>query len=106
MTSPTNETPTVDAVTFYSTRTGEPYTSTDATEITRLSSSRGHVLDKKDAKAQAEAGSFDPSAHGVKEVVDFLTKNPGEHDRVVAAERSGRNRSSITGDDSGGNSGS
>jgi hypothetical protein len=42
---------------------------------------------------------FDPSAHTVAEVNDYLDANPDDADRVLAAERDGKARVSIVGDD-------
>jgi hypothetical protein len=52
------------------------------------------------AKAQAP---FDPADHTVAEVQDYLDTHgdspPGEGDRVLDAERAGKNRVTLTGDD-------
>jgi hypothetical protein len=50
----------------------------------------------EDPDPQAE---FDPSAHTVAEVNDYLDANPDDADRVLAAERDGKARVSIVGDD-------
>lgn len=44
-------------------------------------------------------GSYDPSLYGVAEVNAYLEENPDEREAVVAAEREGKNRKGITGDE-------
>jgi hypothetical protein len=46
---------------------------------------------------RATAG-FDPGEHTVAEVEEYLSANPGETDAVLAAERAGKNRTTLTGD--------
>lgn len=47
----------------------------------------------------APEGQYDPSAHTVDEVTAYLaTASTEEHDRVLAAERAGKNRTTVTGD--------
>lgn len=36
--------------------------------------------------------AYDPGAHNVQEVEDFVTQNPDERDAVLAVEQAGRNR--------------
>ena len=43
----------------------------------------------------APVGEFDPSAHTVAEVQDYLAANPDDEKRVVKAERAGKNRATI-----------
>ena len=38
---------------------------------------------------------FDPPAHTVAEVEDYLAANPDDEKRVVKAERAGKNRATI-----------
>jgi hypothetical protein len=91
-------------VTFYSTRTGAPYSTSDPVEITRLRASRGHAEDKSAALAQvapenADPGLFDPNSHTVSEVIEYLSANPGDYERVMEVERAGKNRAGIVGSD-------
>lgn len=39
--------------------------------------------------------TFDPSAHTVAEVLEYLAANPGEAEAVLAAEATGKGRTSI-----------
>ena len=43
------------------------------------------------------AKSFDPGAHTVAEVQEYLEKHPGEADAALAAEAAGKNRATLTG---------
>ena len=47
------------------------------------------------AKATA-ARSYDPGEHTVDEVQAYLAKHPDERDAVVAAEKAGKNRVTLT----------
>lgn len=42
-------------------------------------------------------GLFDPSAHTVDEVNAYLADHPDDTDRVLEAERAGKNRTGVTG---------
>jgi hypothetical protein len=42
-------------------------------------------------------GVFDPSAHTVAEVEDYLAAHPEQTDAVLAAEAAGKNRTSLVG---------
>lgn len=43
-------------------------------------------------------GEFDPSAHTVAEVQDYLAANPDQTDTVLARERAGKARTTLIGD--------
>ncbi len=43
--------------------------------------------------------AFDPGAHTVADVEAYLAEHPDERDAVLAAERSGKARVSLVGDD-------
>jgi len=43
--------------------------------------------------------AFDPGAHTVADVELYLADHPDERDRVLAAERDGKNRVSLVGED-------
>lgn len=43
--------------------------------------------------------AYDPSQYSVNEVNDYLDANPEQREAVVAAERAGKNRKTITGDE-------
>jgi hypothetical protein len=47
--------------------------------------------------AEAEV-EFDPSEHTVAEVEDYLAENPDDAERVLDAERAGKNRVTLTGE--------
>jgi hypothetical protein len=51
------------------------------------------------ADADPEGETFDPSAHTVAEVNDYLDAHPDDADRVLEAEAAGKARVSIVGDD-------
>jgi hypothetical protein len=53
------------------------------------------ALDGSDEDADDEG--FDPSEHTVAEVEEFIAENPELRDDVIAAERAGKNRSSLVG---------
>jgi hypothetical protein len=42
---------------------------------------------------------FDPSEHTVAEVNEYLDANPDDEDRVIEAERAGKARKALIGDD-------
>jgi hypothetical protein len=95
-----------ETVTFYSTRTGASYATSDPAEILRLRVSRGHTEDKAQAEQEAEAGGqadanslFDPGTHTVAEVIEYLSANPGDYERVMEVERGGKNRAGVVGSD-------
>jgi hypothetical protein len=44
-------------------------------------------------------GTYDPSEHTVDEVNAYLEENPDQRDAVVAAERKGKDRKGVTGDE-------
>ena len=46
---------------------------------------------------QEQARSFDPSAHTVAEVQQYLDEHPDEYDAILDAEAAGKNRTSLTG---------
>jgi hypothetical protein len=52
---------------------------------------------EEDDGEAAEEGEFDPGDHTVSEVQDYLDAHPEDEQRVLAAEASGKNRSSIVG---------
>jgi hypothetical protein len=60
------------------------------------------VDEEAEAKLAAAQAPFDPSDHTVAEVQEYLETHgdspPGEGDRVLAAERAGKNRVSLTGE--------
>ena len=84
-----------EPVDFYSVTTGAKFTAKSPGEVTRLSYSRSHTRER----STAEAALFDPGAHKVAEVIDYLSKNPEQTQRVIEAEKTGQNRSSIVGSD-------
>lgn len=47
--------------------------------------------------AYSDDDGFDPSAHTVAEVEQFIAENPELRDDVIAAERAGKNRAGIVG---------
>jgi hypothetical protein len=51
------------------------------------------------AAADEGGDTFDPSAHTVAEVNDYLDAHPDDADRVLEAEAAGKNRVSIVGDE-------
>jgi hypothetical protein len=57
----------------------------------------GIISDDPDPQTDDGDDEFDPSAHTVDEVRDYLDENPDDEDRVLAAERAGKNRSSLVG---------
>lgn len=56
------------------------------TEITRLK-----------ARGYTETRPFVPAEHTVEEVVQHVESNPDEASTVLAAERAGKNRKTVTG---------
>ena len=57
----------------------------------------GIISDDPDPQA-ADDDVFDPGAHTVAEVNDYLAEHPDDADRVLEAERTGKARVSIVGD--------
>jgi hypothetical protein len=54
--------------------------------------------DSPEAPAQTESDVYDPSTHNVTEVNDYLADvSDAERNRVLSAERAGKNRASLTG---------
>ena len=53
-----------------------------------------------DPDPQSGSDGFDPGAHTVAEVEEYLAANPGDRRRVLDAEADGKARRSILGDDS------
>lgn len=51
----------------------------------------------EDGEEQAEAAAYDPGAHTVSEVLQYIADNPEEEEAVLAAEAAGKNRASIVG---------
>ena len=45
-----------------------------------------------------EQSDFDPSDHGIPEVLAYLEENPDDRDAVLALERAGKARKGILGD--------
>jgi hypothetical protein len=60
------------------------------------------VDEEAEAELAAAQAPYDPADHTVAEVQDYLETHadspPGEGDRVLEAERAGKNRVSLTGD--------
>lgn len=56
----------------------------------------GQLYEEVDAGAES---TYDPSEHTVEEVNDYLEENPDLREAVVKAERAGRARKGITGDE-------
>jgi hypothetical protein len=52
-----------------------------------------------DDQAAGQAGGFDPGEHTVAEVEEYLADHPDERDSVLGAERAGKNRSTLVGDE-------
>jgi hypothetical protein len=52
-----------------------------------------------DGGPDPQSVEFDPSAHTVAEVNDYLEQHPEDADRVIQAESAGKARVSIVGDD-------
>lgn len=77
---------------------GREYRTTNVLEIKRLTLGQGYKL--KDGEPVADA-VYDPGKHTVPEVQVYLSENadrPDEVERVLAAERAGKNRVSLVGD--------
>lgn len=82
---------------FYNTE-GAAYDTDDPSEIARLKVSRSHRL-APDAEPVQDP-RFDPTQHGVSEVLNYLKDKTGpERDRVLAIERAGKARSTVLGDE-------
>lgn len=47
-------------------------------------------------QASAPAEEFDPADYSVEEVKAYVAENPDERSRVLTAEESGKNRSTLT----------
>lgn len=78
----------MDPITLYPPLGGQPITTTDPSEATRLQ-----------AYGYTDEPLFDPAEHKVEEVREHLTEHPEDTPRVVAAEKaSGKSRKSIVGD--------
>jgi hypothetical protein len=86
----------VETTTFYSVRDGAPYTTSDPSEITRMRMSR-NFSETQDVPAEIDQ-QFHPGDHTVSEVIQHLAEHPEQVDRVVAEERKGQNRKTITGE--------
>lgn len=78
---------------LYSPTTGNPYRSASPAETTRLVA-RGYY-EKPDT--EPVSASYDPGEHNVADVISYLAEHPEQADVVLAAERAGKNRSSIIG---------
>ena len=50
-----------------------------------------------DDVAEPKTDGFDPSAHTVAEVQQYLDEHPDEYDAILDAEAAGKNRTSLTG---------
>jgi hypothetical protein len=85
-------------VTFYSTRSGAEYVTSDPAEIIRLRAARGHTEDRAEVSEAVGGSLFDPSAHDVSAVIEYLSTHTEDYQRVVEAERAGKNRKSIVGE--------
>jgi hypothetical protein len=71
-------------------RTGEKYRTSNTLEIQRLVNGFGY---------EVEEPSFDPGEHDVKTVQEYIEDNPADASRVIEAERSGKARKTIVGED-------
>lgn len=79
---------------------GRPYSTTSPTEITRLKAGYGYTDTPPEQLAVAAPDGtppqvFDPAEHTVDQVNAFIAEHPELADAIVAAERQGKNRSSI-----------
>lgn len=58
--------------------------------------------EEADAEGDTEDGetaeAYDPSEHGVSDVLEYLAANPDEAEAVLAAERAGKGRKGILGE--------
>lgn len=72
--------------TFYN-REGVPYRTSSPTEYTRLLMSREY----------STTPPFDPSAHTVAEVNEYIKAHPDEAPAVLKREREGQNRTTVVG---------
>lgn len=89
-----------DPITLYS-PDGRSYETESPAEITRLkaygySEDRPEKLVVPASADPAVVEVFDPAEHNVDEVNAFLKAHPDLSEAIVAAERQGKNRSSIT----------
>ena len=57
----------------------------------------GAEAEPKQQQKQQQA-QFDPGEHTVADVQAYLEKHPDEYDAVLAAEKAGKNRATLTGD--------
>ena len=55
-------------------------------------------LEGDDDEEDDEQSDFDPSDHGIPEVLAYLEENPDDRDAVLALERAGKARKGILGD--------
>lgn len=72
---------------------------TEDRDVTDLREEEKDVKDSDGDKAETNTETkdeFDPKDHTVDEVKEHLEKNPEDKDRVLKAEKAGKNRSSIT----------
>lgn len=67
---------------------GVEYRTSNVLEMRRLINGFGYSI-----KGEA----FDPSEHDVKAVLKYIDENPGDAERVLAAEREGQGRVTILG---------
>lgn len=65
-------------------------------EANNAASVEHEAIDPSNPDVVAEA--YDPSKYGVDEVNAYLAEHPEERDAVIAAERNGKNRKTITGE--------
>ena len=91
-----------ERITLYS-PDGRPYSTASPTEITRLKAGYGYTETPPEQVAVAAPGGtpsevFDPAEHTVDQVNAFIAEHPELADAIVAAERQGKNRSSIAAD--------
>lgn len=75
---------------------GQRYRTEIPTEITRLRSS-GYT-DGPERPATVTDLQYHPADHPYQEVLDYMAEHPEESDRIVAEEKAGKNRVSITGE--------
>jgi len=57
----------------------------------------GIISDDPDPQVAAGGERFDPGAHTVVEVQEYLADHPDEADAVLDAEAAGKNRATLTG---------
>lgn len=97
--SETDERTAAERTTLYA-PDGRPYETSVPAEIVRLraagySTTAPEQLTVTTADGGAEL--FDPATHNVDEVQAFLREHPELAEQVIAAEKAGKNRTSITG---------